>query len=198
MMNGAVWTPLVFLFQFRAARGLRPLTNAALSGMFLGIAFLSGHHQVPISSPLAWAGVWIWLLARNRRLARRRRAAVLFAGLTGAMQTLPALEYGRLARRWVGAPQPLGWEQPVPYLVHAQYDLKAFSLFGIVFPGVKMHFDPFLGVVAFSLALLAVAALWRDGRVRILAAIAGGAILYSLGPQQRLPGLPLRTPSRTR
>ena len=62
MMNGAVWAPLVFLFQFRAVRGLRPLANAALSGMFLGIALLGGHHQVPVLVALAWAGVWIWSL----------------------------------------------------------------------------------------------------------------------------------------
>ncbi len=44
-----------------------------------------------------------------------------------------------------------------------------------------MHFDPFLGVVAFSLALFAVSALWRDGRVRLLAALALGVIIYALG-----------------
>ena len=97
------------------------------------------------------------------------------------MQTLPAYEYGRLAQRWVSAPEPITWSQPVPYSVHAYYDLKAFSLFGIVFPGVKAHFDPFLGVVALSLALLAVTALWRDSRVRLLAALALAAILYALG-----------------
>ena len=97
------------------------------------------------------------------------------------MQTLPAYEYGRLAQRWVGAPEPITWNQPVPYSVHAHYDLKAFSLFGIVFPGVKANFDPFLGVVALSLALFAVTALWRDSRVRLLAALALAAILYALG-----------------
>ena len=181
MMNGAVWIPLVFLFQLRASRGRRPVVNAALSGMFLGIAFLSGHHQVPIFTAVAWVGVWIYLLFRNRRLLVPAAVALLFAGLSGAMQTLPAYEYGRLAKRWVGAPEPLAWNQPVPYSVHAYYDLKAFSLFGIVFPGVKMHFDPFLGVVAFSLALFAVSALWRDGRVRLLAALALAVIVYALG-----------------
>ncbi|MGD0777143.1 MAG: YfhO family protein [Candidatus Solibacter sp.] len=181
MMNGAVWIPLVFLFQLRASRGPRPAANAALSGMFLGIAFLSGHHQVPIFTALAWIGVWIYLLARHRRLLVAAAVALLFAALSGAMQTLPAYEYGRLAKRWVGAPEPINWDQPVPYSIHAQYDLKAFSLFGIVFPGVKMHFDPFLGVVAFSLALFAVTALWRDARVRLLAALALAAILYALG-----------------
>ena len=181
MMNGAVWIPLVFLFQLRASRGPRPAANAALSGMFLGIAFLSGHHQIPMFTAVAWIGVWIYLLARNRRLLVAAAAALLFAALSGAMQTLPAYEYGRLAKRWVRAPEPVTWSQPVPYSVHAYYDLKAFSLFGIVFPGVHAHFDPFLGVVAFSLALFAVTALWRDARVRLLAALALAVLLYALG-----------------
>ena len=181
MINGAVWIPLVFLFQLRASRGPRPAANAALSGMFLGIAFLSGHHQIPIFTALAWVGVWIYLLTRNRRLLAPAAVALLFAALSGAMQTLPAYEYGHLAKRWAGGPEAIAWDQPVPYSVHAYYDLKAFSLFGIVFPGVKMHFDPFLGVVAFSLALFAVTALWRDARVRLLAALALGVVLYALG-----------------
>src|ERR1035437_1320621 len=97
------------------------------------------------------------------------------------MQTPPACEYGRLAKRWVSAPEAVTWNQPVPYSVHAHFDLKAFSLFGIVFPDVKAHFDPFLGVVAFSLALFAIASLWRDARVRLLAALALGVVLYALG-----------------
>ena len=181
MMNGAVWIPLVFLFQLRASRGPRPAVNAALSGMFLGISFLSGHHQAPIFTALAWMGVWIYLLTRDRRLLVPAAVALLFAGLSGAMQTLPAYEYGHLAKRWVGGPEAVTWNQPVPYSVHAQYDVKAFGLFGIVFPSVRAHYDPFLGVVAFSLALLAVAALWRDARVRLLAALALAAVVYALG-----------------
>jgi hypothetical protein len=181
MMNGAVWIPLVFLFQLRASRGPRPAVDAALSGMFLGVAFLSGHHQIPIFTAVAWAGVWIYLLVRDRRLLASAAVALLFALLSGAMQTLPAYEYGHLAQRWVSGPEPITWSQPVPYSVHAHYDLKAFSLFGIVFPGVKAHFDPFVGVVALSLALLAVTALWRDSRVRLLAALGLAVILYALG-----------------
>ena len=198
MMNGAVWIPLVFLFQLRASRSRRPAVNAALSGMFLGIAFLSGHHQIPIFTTVAWIGVWIYLLARDRRLLVPAAVALLFAFLSGAMQTLPAYEYGRLAQRWVSAPEPITWSQPVPYSVHAHYDLKAFSLFGIVFPGVKAHFDPFLGVVALSLALLAVTALWRDSRVRLLAALAARRHPLRAGPQQRLSGRPLRPDPATR
>ena len=180
MINGAVWIPLIFLFQLRAARSARPIANAALSGMFLGIAFLSGHHQIPIFTALAWAGMWIYLVARDRRLIRAAALALLFAALTSALQTLPAYEYGHLAKRWVGAPEPLTWKQPVPYSVQAHYSLGAISLFGIVFPGIRTHSDPFLGVTAFSLALLALASLWRDPRVRLLAALGLAALLYAL------------------
>jgi len=42
VMNGAVWTPLMLLFALRAARGERPLGSAALGGLALGMAWLSG------------------------------------------------------------------------------------------------------------------------------------------------------------
>jgi hypothetical protein len=189
MINGAVWIPLVFLFQFRAQRGYRPAASAALSGMFLGIAFLSGHHQVPMFTTLAWGLVWLWRLIRDRRLIRIAALSLVVMVLTGAIQTVPAYEYGKLARRWVSAPAPVEWNQPVPYMVHAQYDLKAFSLFGLVFPEVKMHFDPFIGVVALTLALFAVAAGWRDPTVRLLAMLALGALAYSLGHNSVFQGL---------
>jgi hypothetical protein len=193
MMNGAVWVPLVFLFQFRALRGTRVAASAALSGMFLGIAWLSGHHQIPTFTTLAWGAVWLWFAIRQRAFPAPAFQAVavslLFAGLTGAMQILPAWEYGRLARRWVSAPDPVTWKQAVPYSVHATYDLKAVSLFGVVFPSAKTHFDPFVGIVALALAGLGVAALWRDGRVRMLAALGMGAMVYALGHNSVFQGL---------
>lgn len=189
MINGAVWIPLVFLFQLRAVRGIRPAANAALSGMFLGIAFLGGHHQVPMFTTVAWALVWLWHVVRSRRFLGAAALALAILACTSALQTLPAYEYGQRARRWVGAPEALEWNQPVPYAVHAHYDLKAFSLFGLVFPEVKMHFDPFLGVVALTLALLAVGARWREPMVRILAVLALGALVYSLGHNSVFQGL---------
>jgi len=102
---------------------------------------------------------------------------------------MAAHHIGRLARRWVGAPQPIEWNQPVPYSVHEHYDLKPFSFFGIVFPGVHANFDPFIGVVALTLAMLAVSAAWKDPRVRLLAAVAGGALLYALGHNSIFQGV---------
>src|SRR5579863_7042196 len=38
MINGAIWGPLVLLFLFRSARGIRPIASGALSGFFLGVS----------------------------------------------------------------------------------------------------------------------------------------------------------------
>jgi hypothetical protein len=67
MLHGAIWAPLVFLFLFRAERGERPLANALLSGFFLGVTWLAGHHQMQVFLSLAVAGTWVWIAA-NREI----------------------------------------------------------------------------------------------------------------------------------
>jgi hypothetical protein len=188
MMNGAVWAPLVFLFQLRACR-TRRARDAALSGFFLGVSWLSGHHQIPMFVTLAWIGVWIWFAVRDRAAIHLAILAIAICALTSGLQTVPAYEYGRLARRWAGAPQPLEWNQAVPYSVHEHYDLKAYSFFGVVYPGVEMHFDPFIGIAALALALLGIAAAWNDSRVRVLSAIGLGGILLALGHNSVFHGI---------
>ncbi len=185
MVNGALWLPLVFLFLLRAVRTPNTLGNAALSGMFLGIAWLSGHHQAPLFIMLAAAGAWIYYIFRLGRpqwqFARAALVAMLLMGMTGALQILPAVEYGHQARRWVAAPDAVTWNQPVPYSVHATFDLKPVDLLGTVFPYVKTNFDPFVGIGALALALLGLAICWQEQRVRLLAAVGLGGLVYALG-----------------
>jgi hypothetical protein len=192
MVNGAIWAPLVFLFLLRAVRGNNRWGNAAISGMFLGVAWLSGHHQLPYFVTLAAGGAWLYFIFRSGRLDRQvaaaAMAAFLFTGLTGALQILPASEYGRLARRWVGTPEPLAWNQAVPYYVHEQYSFKPENLLGLVFPGIKANSDPFVGIVALALAGIGIAAFWRDQRVRLMGAVSLGGILYAMGPHSVLQG----------
>ena len=111
--NGALTTPLVFLFLFRAVRGEFPARNAALSGLFLGVAWLSGHHEIPLLVSMAVAATWAWhslepalagrrpdwrllglggVLARARR-PDRRRAALAHLGVRP-----PGGALGRAAR----------------------------------------------------------------------------------------------------
>jgi Bacterial membrane protein YfhO len=192
MVNGALWLPLVFLFLLRAGRDEHPWCNAMLSGTFLGIAWLSGHHQAPIFLMLAAAGAWLYFIFRaghlDWRMARAAALAFVFTLLTGALQILPAYEYGHLAKRWVGAPDPISWNQPVPYSVHETYDLEPFDLLGIVFPRVYTHVDVFVGVTALALALVGLAVGWRDLRVRLLSAVGLGGLVYALGQHSVFQG----------
>lgn len=180
MINGAVWAPLIFLFVFRALRGERVWRSAALGGLFLGMAWLSGHHQIPIFLSLAAGGVWLWQARRNYRLLA---PAVLFfaiAVMISAPQVLAAMEYGKLSIRWVGASEPIGWERKVPYSVHSHFGLQVISLLGVVFPGMCAHSDPHVGVAALLLALLGAALAWKRMEARRLAALGLGAVLFSL------------------
>lgn len=193
MLNGAVWAPLVFMFLLRAVRGVRPIASAALSGAFLGVSFLSGHHQIPIFIGLACAGVWGWHLLPKVRVNPRAGLPLvvfgLFLLLVSALQTFPAYEYGNLALRWVGAENPVGWKTPVPYSVHMEFGLGALSILGILIPGILQHSDPFLGVVLVSLAISAVVAAWGELTVRILSLVALIALFYSLAADGFIEGL---------
>lgn len=193
MLNGAVWAPAVFLFFCRMIRGERPLVNAAWSGACLGIAFLSGHHQIPVFVALAVGGAWIFYLLKDGRpkLERLRLAAVfgLFLVLLSALQTLPAYEYGKLSLRWVGAKEAVGWKQAVPYHVHQTYSMQPQSLLGIILPGFHQHANPYMGFAALLLALIAIVAAWRDRFVKLFAMIALGGILLALGYNSFVHGL---------
>ena len=191
MVHATAWAPLVFLFLLRVVRGEDRFRNSVLSGCMLGSSWLCGHHAYPILITYAATGIWLYAIVRDRRWSLARFAAVfyLFTFLIGAMQLLPALEYGRLARRWVGATEPLKWKQIVPYNIHEQFALTPEGMLGIVFPYWAGGYDPYLGIVALGLALFGAAALWRDQSVRILSATGIFGLLYALAPATLLHGL---------
>lgn len=195
MLNGAVWTPLVFLFLFRAARGERPWASSLLSGFFLGVGWLAGHHQMNLLVSLAAASLWLWWIAQGAAprgtLLRRAVAWLAIAVSASAFQTLPLAEYGQRAVRWVGSPEdPVSQDQKVPYTVHEQYALTPVSLVGIVVPNVEKRSPPYTGLAGFALALLGAALAWRASReARWLAAVALGGVFYSLGPNSLLHGV---------
>jgi hypothetical protein len=184
MLNGALWTPLVFLFLLRVMRACRPVASAALAGTFLGVAYLAGHHQIPIFVSLAAAGFWIYLFFRNGRPDWRLwRPALAFAVLcfmVGGLQSLPAWEAGKLSVRWVGTPQPVVWNQAVPYDIHTGFGLFPLSILGIVVPGITRNANPFLGLGLMSLAFLAVATAWKERTVRLFSVLAIGGLIFSL------------------
>jgi hypothetical protein len=193
MINGAVWAPLVFLFLLRAIDNRHPLGSAALSGMCLGLSWLSGHHQVPLFLSLAAASTWIFYAVRGRRMDRKIVRLVVLAflicGLVGAFQILPAREYGQHAQRWVGAANSVGWNEKVPYSAHETFSMAPSSILGVVLPGLATVSEPFVGFTALTLALIGVAARWRDHRVRLFAFLGIAAFVYALGANTVFEGI---------
>jgi hypothetical protein len=180
MLNGAIWIPLVLLFYLRAVRGRQPLKNAALAGTMLGIAFLSGHHQIPTFTGLMMGGLWLLELWRSRMAALRPIAVfAIFAALVSAFQVLPGLEYGLRSIRWVGSANPVGWGQYVPYTVHQQYSLPPAGLLGLVLSGGVEN--TFMGVAVIFLALAGFAMTFDDRIVRILGGICAAGCLFAMG-----------------
>ena len=198
MLNGAIWLPLVFLLFHKAEQadwGLRGVTFAALCGGAIGMALLSGHHQAPTFMLLALTGMFLYFLYQRResktaaaRLTGLFALVAVMAFVVSALQLLPAFEYGRASYRWVGAPDPVGFDQPVPYYV--QYPLRVYpvSLLGMVIPSLHFDANTFLGLVCVTMALLAVTACWRERWVRVYACLAAAALAYSFGPYSILHG----------
>jgi hypothetical protein len=184
-LNSALWTPLVLLFFFRAVRGERPVTSACLSGGFLGLAWLGGHHQIPTLVSVAMAALWLWHLIEQRSRWRQALGQSLvfwlFTLAAGGLQILPAVEFGRLAIRWVGASSAVGWGDSIPYTVHAAYGLHPASTLGIIFPHVDRGANQFIGVVALSIAAVGVWTCWQKKReVRVIVSVALAGLLFAL------------------
>jgi hypothetical protein len=183
MLNGAIWIPLVFLFLLRAIRGERTMASAALSGTFLGISFLSGHHQIPTFTALMVAGVWLFEIWRRRARALKPAAvAALFTLLGSALQTLPAYEYGVRSIRWVGSQNAVFWGQAVPYLVHQEpaHSLDPVGVLGFLLPNLSPH-DTFVGLTVLVLAFIGIANCFEAREVRMLGLIGAGGLLFALG-----------------
>jgi hypothetical protein len=191
VMNGAIWTPLVLLYLLRAVKGTRPAANAALSGLFLGIAWLSGHHELPLMLSVFAAGSWIWFAWPKRRLFRYAALSFGIAALVAAVQLWPTYEFAHLSKRWVGAEHDeIGWNRRVPYTSHTMYSLPASGVVETVLPTSHTYADisPFLGGVAVSLAILGLAANWNTRLARWLAVAGALSLVYALGAATPLHG----------
>ena len=193
VFNGAVWTPAICLFFLRSARGIRPGGNAALSGFFLGCAWLSGHHEIPLLISYALAAGWTFTIWRRRTIQVLAPAVTTFilAGLIAAVQLWPTAEFARRSERWVGLERSVSWDDAISYTIPAIYSLPARALPGIAIDSAGRHADAaaFLGIVIVALSLFAIAASWRHPVVRWMACLAAISTVYALGDGTPLHGL---------
>jgi hypothetical protein len=193
MINGAVWIPLALLAYLRATRSGRFACWAVLAGGATGMAWLSGHHQVPILLCFALV-VCAAIELYGEALPPSRAAgvlAVLFAtaALVGAAQLLPAYSYWHDALRWVGSAHPVSLGEAVPYSVHARASMNPISVLGIVIPGIFTNGNPFSGFVLVSLAAIAVSCRWNERLVKLFAALGVFFLVFSLGANSPLHGV---------
>ena len=188
ILNSAVWAPLVLLFVLRICRGKEIWFSAIFGGVAFGVAWLSGHHLAPIFLALACGGLLLWNGIGDARKLAAAAVFFLIAVCAGAAQILPSYEYGLQAVRWVGAPDPVGWGEKVPWIVHRDFRARPGDLLGIVFPSMFAHCSPYLGVTTFSLAICGVW-LWRRRReARWLAAVGGLSFVFALVENSPLHG----------
>ena len=194
VIGGLLLAPLVLLFLLRTLRRDRPFASAALCGMWLGLAWLSGHHEIPMYLSLAVAAIWFYDLLWHRTDWQRSLAMastiVLFTVLTSGLQTIPGYEYAKLAVRWVGADQPVEWNETIPYRLHAAYSSTPSSVIAVVVPWVvNNNAAVFAGIVVFSLALIAVFAKWQTRWVRLFTCLGMAGLLLALGGWNLFHGL---------
>jgi hypothetical protein len=198
VVNGAIWTPLIVLFLLRSVRAGGSIPYAILGGFTLGIAWLSGHHELPLLVSYLCAFTWIYhILTASREgnfHAATARAAVVFFGLaflTGAVQLLPTFEFGRISHRWIGLDDTVGWNDKIPYIAQTHYSMPVRGIAGLALFGVNEgDSSMFFGSLGLGLALLGLLAGWRhDANVRWLGVVSGVALLYCLGAATPLQGL---------
>ncbi len=191
VLNGAIWAPLILMFVLRAGRGRATWRDSALGGLFLGVAWLSGHHEMPILTSAAMGVTWLWLARRDRRLLAHAVFFFAIAILIAGAQLLPTIEFGRLSRRWIGLENTLGWKDKVPYLNHEFYSLTPRALLGVVIPKLGGFADTsvYIGWVAGAMAFTGAAFCWSQRIVRWAAALLAVSTIYSLGVFTPLNGV---------
>lgn len=191
VVNGGIWTPLILLYLLRSARGERPAASAALAGLWLGVAWLSGHHELPLLVSLLCGIAWILFCWRRPSLIRHALLMIAIAGLVSAAQLWPTIEFGRLSVRWVGVQDPAGWNDRVAYTIHTLYSLPAKGLLETFLPTYARHADtsPFQGAAVTALALTGLLAAWGDRRTRWLAGLLALALVYALGALSPVHGV---------
>lgn len=208
-IEGAIWLPAVFLFLLRALRAAgrdRAVMEAAFGGACLGMSLLTG------GTPFFFMQVFFALTAvgyngasrqstpaagRHRRWARMALILtvllVVAVGL-GAIQLIPAVEYGHLSLRSIGgATFPAAQKIPYDRLGPGVWPQ---SIVSVLFPhgfngqiGSEEYFPLYIGVFPLFLAVIAIWRCWRNVWVRYLSRLSLVAFAYSLGAISPIHGV---------
>jgi hypothetical protein len=189
VVSSMVFPPLIFLFLLKATSGVRPLPNAAMAGLLLGVSWYAGHHAAPI---LITTAVAAFLLLRILRLTTWRRtvadAAVCLgiAGLVALPQVWASWEFALHSMRYVGLPDPVPGSASIPWAAATVFSVSPRDLGQVLFSKAlsgKSPFDGWLfcGVVISTLAILGASRALRDEKARIFLALSTVSLLFAFG-----------------
>jgi|GEM_PF-909878 len=175
LLYSSVWVPAIFLFyskSLQAKQRSRQILFANLAGLCLALTLLAGHHQPFIYSALALLCVTLVLWLSRRRLrgdrdsppwpARHLLVTVLsvlgFAVAYSSLQSLPSLEYSRLAYRWVDNVNPTPASDRAPYgVVGSANSLPPHAVFLMIFPYMSgVENSPYIGILPLVFVALAI------------------------------------------
>lgn len=199
-VEACIWLPVVFLFLLRALRAERrdrALVEAAGAGAALAMSILTGGMSFFIMEAIFLATAAVWYAAAVRRVstpARVLAVSVAVAAGLGAIQLLPANEYGKESLRFIdGGTYPSALRIPYARMVPGMYPQ---SIVSGLFPtgyngkiGGEETFPYYVGVLPLLLALIGIWKCWSNLWVRYLTGLAVLAFLYSLGEFSPLNGV---------
>ncbi|HHT9125900.1 MAG TPA: YfhO family protein [Candidatus Brocadiia bacterium] len=201
IFNGAIWIPLILLFflkSFNVERVLVRIWFSNIAGVFLGLTILAGHFQPAIHITLL-LGIFIlyrtfvlyrdegWLRPLSTgivNLAVCLSVAFCFAGV----QILPSFEYAAHALRWIGAPDPIGPGQKVPYeIAGTSFNLHPQNILSFIIHGTHWA-GTYFGILPLVLSIMAVI-FKRCFLVKFFLLISVLSILYAIGDSSIIHGI---------
>lgn len=214
-VESAIWLPAVFLFllrafrEFRTQRRDRALVEAAFCGLCLGLSILTGGMAFAIMQALfaVTAVVYYALTTHSAQppehgtvgphwigMALILAVVLAVAGGVGAVQLLPAQEFGKVSLRFIdGGPFPASEKIPYNRLVPGMWPQSIVSgLFPTGFDGKigsEEVFPFYIGVLPFFLAIAAIWKCWRNIWVRYLTGLSVLVFAYTLGAFSPLFGV---------
>jgi hypothetical protein len=157
--------------------------------LFLGIAWLSGHHEIPLLLSALVVGFFVAAFVRspNWQVVKLAGASLLISGLVASAQLIPTYEFGKHSKRWVEASEPLAWDQQIPYTIHTKYSLAPQNLLGFVLP--QNDLTLLVGVTVLALAIFGLLTNLHRKPVRWIAVLFLVALAYALGSNLPFHGI---------
>jgi Bacterial membrane protein YfhO len=202
LFQSFIWFPLIFLFTLRALKGTSArdsALNAATAGMGVALSILAGGLYSAMMQAILIVAMAVFAACRQEHQAHPRSRMdvwarfLLVAGVAGlvaaagsAAQLLPSLESGASTLRSVG-PTMLPESQKIPYTYISggmlPHSLIALFVVPMAFGGNLSSGElvsPYMGVLAFALAVIGIWKRWGNLWVRFLTGVLVVSFLYSM------------------